>query len=147
MNHQNVTIKPLFPDVTLPSKQTTGSVGYDIYSYTPKQEIIIEKNKVEMIPTGFALEIPEGFDVEIRPRSGISTKHKVIIPNSPGTIDSDYRGEIFVPFFNLGDSEFLISHKMRIAQLILRSSYNIEWQINFEISPTPRGKGGFGSTG
>lgn len=147
MNFIQIQIKTLFSDVILPTKQTSGAAGYDVYSYNPGKTIVIPKNSVEFVHTGFILEIPGGYDVEIRPRSGLSTKYKVIIPNSPATIDSDYRGEILVALFNLGDSEFVIEHGMRVAQLVLRKSIHIEWKTVEELSQTERGKGGFGSTG
>ncbi|MCE9499790.1 MAG: dUTP diphosphatase [Leptospira sp.] len=103
---------------------------------------------ISIVPTGIFLEIPTGFDAEIRPRSGLSTKHRVIIPNSPGTIDSDYRGEILVPLLNLGDTDFTVSSDMRIAQLVLRTSISIEWSIAEELDQkSVRGDSGFGSTG
>ena len=136
------------PDAKLPVKQTPGSVGYDLHAFTPEKAIIIYRMQVALIPTGIFLEIPQGYDAEIRPRSGLSTKYRIIMPNSPGTIDSDYRGEILVPLMNLGDTDFVVSNQMRIAQLVLRASVSINWIISGEIDQnSTRGLSGFGSTG
>jgi dUTP pyrophosphatase len=99
------------------------------------------------IPTGIKIEIPPNFDIEIRPRSGLSTKNLLFLPNSPGTIDSDYRGEIMVCMVNFGKTTFMIEHKMRIAQIILRQNISINWEIANSLLNTDRGSGGFGSTG
>ncbi|MDX1957517.1 MAG: dUTP diphosphatase [Leptospiraceae bacterium] len=142
-----IEIEKIFPDSILPERKTSGSVGYDLFSYCPNG-IEIEKGKVSFIPTGIKIAIPNGYDGEIRPRSGLSTKERLIIPNSPGTIDSDYRGEILVAILNLSETNFLVSHKMRIAQLIIRKSYVIDWiEVSSLSSSTERGEKGFGSTG
>ncbi|MCB1142839.1 MAG: dUTP diphosphatase [Leptospiraceae bacterium] len=147
MDRVEVKIKKLREDVLIPAVQTFGSVGYDVYSYCP-EGIPIPSGEIVLIPTGFSLEIPVGYDIEVRPRSGFSTKTKILIPNSPGTIDSDYRGEVFVPLFNLSGSDFLLEHHTRIAQILLRKSLSIEWELTEEdLSQTSRGEGGFGSTG
>jgi dUTP pyrophosphatase len=110
--------------------------------------IILPVGETVLIPTGFCLEIPEGYFVEIRPRSGFSSKENIIIPNSPGTVDSDYRGQVFVPLLNLSQSPFAITNGLRIAQMLVSRSMDIEWDLVNEISlNTERGAGGFGSTG
>ncbi|HNC01253.1 MAG TPA: dUTP diphosphatase, partial [Leptospiraceae bacterium] len=110
--------------------------------------IQIDVGQTVLIPTGFCLEIPEGYFVEIRPRSGFSTKENIIIPNSPGTIDSDYRGQVFIPLLNLSQKPFQITNGLRIAQMLVAKSISIEWNLVDEISlDTERGTGGFGSTG
>ena len=140
-------IKKLFVDVNPPLRQTAGSAGNDVEAYCP-EDITIKPGECILIPTGFQMEIPSGYDVEIRPRSGLSTKHLLILPNSPGTIDSDYRGEVKVALLNLSQKPFVVSHKMRIAQLILRKNEAFDWEIKEALSePEQRGTGGFGSTG
>lgn len=144
-----VTIKILkvHHDSFIPEIQTKGAAGYDLHAYCP-DGIDISAMDIILVPTGIKIEIPEGYDVEIRPRSGLSTKNKLLVPNSPGTIDCDYRGEIFVPIMNLGKESFRISHGLRIAQMLIRKTFHIEWKevIEFETA-TSREDKGFGSTG
>lgn len=133
---------------TLPNRQTEGSVGYDLAACIPEgKDIEILPGEVQLISTGIGIEIPHGYEVQIRPRSGLSSKNKLLIINSPGTIDPDYRGEIFVPMMNLGKASFFVTHGMRIAQIILAKVESIEWEIAQTISETERGSGGFGSSG
>ncbi|MBE7411258.1 MAG: dUTP diphosphatase [Leptospiraceae bacterium] len=144
----SVKIRKLHEDSCIPKKQTEFSAGYDLHAYCKEYPIIIPPGKLGLVPSGVSMEIPVGYDLEIRPRSGISTKFLVIIPNSPGTIDSDYRGEIFVPMLNLSEKDFEIQHGMRIAQGVIRKTYNISWDIVQELDlSSNRGTGGFGSTG
>jgi len=148
MNNIQIKIQKFYPDVKLPEKKTTGAAAMDVAAYCPKANIILPVGETVLIPTGFCLEIPEGYFVEIRPRSGFSTKENIIIPNSPGTIDSDYRGQVFVPLLNLSQSPFAITNGLRIAQMLVSRSMVIEWDLVNEISlNTERGAGGFGSTG
>lgn len=143
-----IKIQKFFPDVKLPEKKTPGAAAMDIAAYCPKANIIIEVGQTVLIPTGFCLEIPEGYFVEIRPRSGLSSKENILIPNSPGTVDSDYRGQVFVPLLNLSKSPFTITNGLRIAQMLVCRSLELEWNLVEEISlDTKRGTGGFGSTG
>lgn len=144
----SVKIQKFFPDVKLPEKKTVGAAALDIAAYCPKANIILPVGETILIPTGFCLEIPEGYLVDIRPRSGFSTKENIIIPNSPGTIDSDYRGEVFVPLLNLSQKAFAVTNGLRIAQMLISKSISIEWNLVDKISlETERGTGGFGSTG
>ena len=132
----------------LPSRQTLGSAGYDLSAcLIDKKPIVIKPQEVVLVPTGISLSIPLGFEMQVRPRSGLSTKNKLILINSPGTIDSDYRGEIFVPIMNLGNGNFEITHGMRIAQIILAKTETIQWQIVKSLDETERSSGGFGSSG
>ena len=142
----NIRIEKLYEDVILPVKQTAGSAGYDVFSYCP-EGILLNPGQTVFIPTGLKMEIPGGYDIEIRPRSGLSTKNLLIIPNSPGTIDSDYRGEIKICMLNLSEKSFKFEHGMRIAQMILRTSLSIHWDESSPLSSTDRNTGGFGSTG
>ena len=141
-----IKIKKLREDAILPSRQTPGSAGYDLYSHCPGG-ILLPPGKPVFIPTGLGMEIPIGYDLEIRPRSGLSTKNLLLIPNSPGTIDSDYRGEIQVCMVNFSSEPFHIEHGMRIAQILLRKNLDISFSIVDTLSTTDRGSGGFGSTG
>jgi dUTP pyrophosphatase len=141
-----IKIIKIFEDVQIPERQTKMSAGYDLYSYCPGGMEIVPLSPI-FIPTGIKIEIPENFDIEIRPRSGLSTKNLLFLPNSPGTIDSDYRGEIFVCMVNFGKSNFKIEHKMRIAQILVRQTLAIEWILTDKLEATDRGSGGFGSTG
>ncbi len=141
-----IKIKKIFEDVQIPERQTKNSAGYDLYSYCPGGIEIPPLSPI-FIPTGVKIEIPENYDLEIRPRSGLSTKNLLFLPNSPGTIDSDYRGEIFVCMVNFGKSNFKIDHQMRIAQLLVRQTLGIEWILTDKLEATDRGSGGFGSTG
>ncbi|MCX7998544.1 MAG: dUTP diphosphatase, partial [Leptospiraceae bacterium] len=117
-----------------------------LYSYCP-EKIVIEPLERKFVPTGIRIALPEGYDAEVRPRSGLANQFFLIIPNSPGTIDSDYRGEILVGLMNLGKESFTVEHKMRIAQLVIRKTYHLELEEVTELSDTDRGAGGFGSTG
>jgi dUTP pyrophosphatase len=146
METLRIQIKKLQEDAILPTQQTHGSAGYDLYSYCPTGLELPLQTPV-FIPTGISLAIPHGYDLEIRPRSGLSTKHLLFLPNSPGTIDSDYRGEIMVCMINFGKQTFRIDHQMRIAQILIRKTIGIDWEIRNELESTKRGSGGFGSTG
>ncbi len=146
MDTLRVQIKKLKEDALLPSQQTSGSAGYDLYSYCPGG-IELPLQVPVYIPTGISLAIPVGYDMEIRPRSGLSTKFLLFLPNSPGTIDSDYRGEIQVCMVNFGKEVFKIEHRMRIAQILIRKTIGMDWELREELDSTERGTGGFGSTG
>ena len=140
------SVKKLYSDSQIPVRKSKGAAGYDLYAYC-KENIIIKKNEVRFIPTGLCFEIPDGYYLEIRSRSSIASKG-IIIPNSPGTIDSDYRGEIFVPMLNLSDDNFLVSHKMRFSQMLVQKSYFFDFcEVENFKDDTIRDKGGFGSTG
>jgi len=109
--------------------------------------MLLEPNRVVLVPTGFALAIPEGFEAQVRPRSGLSTKYGVTVPNAPGTIDADYRGEVMVALINLGRSDFTVEPGMRVAQLVFAPVARADIAEVVELSSTQRGTGGFGSTG
>lgn len=142
-----ISVKKMKPNAELPSLQTTYSAGYDVHACLDSN-LILEPGKVFLIPTGLSFAIPSEYHFEIRPRSGFSTKNRILIPNSPGTIDSDYRGELMIPLLNLGDSPFVVEHGMRIAQLLIRRTWYSEWELVEEFADrTERGAGGFGSTG
>ncbi len=146
MSLMKISVQKIHSDSVLPELKTVGSAGYDLFAYA-KDGMTAEPMKVCLVPTGLRFEIPSGFDFEIRPRSGLSTKHMLLIPNSPGTIDSDYRGELFIPILNLSKEVFQITHSMRIAQLLIRKTIHTEWIVSDSLLDTERGAGGFGSTG
>jgi dUTP pyrophosphatase len=133
-------------DVALPAYQTAGASGLDVHAATAN-DLVIAPGAIQMIPCGFAMEIPAGYEAQVRPRSGLATKHAITLPNSPATIDSDYRGELRVALINLGKVEFTVSPGMRIAQLVFAPVTRIEWAHLEELSSTGRGSGGFGHTG
>jgi dUTP pyrophosphatase len=133
-------------DVPIPTYRSAGAAGMDLHAAV-EQDLIIGPTKTELIPCGFAIAIPAGYEGQVRPRSGLTARHGLVIPNSPGTIDSDYRGEIKVLLSNNGTQEFRVERGMRIAQLIVLPVSRVEWQEVEDLPPTERGKGGFGHTG
>ncbi len=130
----------------LPEYATVGSSGLDLLAAI-EEELVILPGHIELIPTGIKIAIPPPFELQIRPRSGLAIKHGVTVVNAPGTIDSDYRGEIKVGLINLSKDEFIIKRGMRIAQAVLSKVYKIRWKEVKELSETKRGSGGFGHTG
>lgn len=135
-----------FNYINEPSYATEGSAGMDIRAAT-KQNVTIQSMQVEMIPTNISVEIPEGYEIQVRPRSGLAAKHGIGVLNSPGTIDSDYRGEIKIILINFGKEEFVIQPGERIAQLILSKVYRAEMKEEEDLNESQRGEGGFGHTG
>ncbi|MBQ3376817.1 MAG: dUTP diphosphatase [Synergistaceae bacterium] len=128
----------------LPEYATQGSSGVDLRA---SEDYIIKSGERALVATGIRLAIPAGYEVQVRPRSGLALKHGIIIPNSPGTIDSDYRGEVKVILMNLGREDFIIKAGDRIAQMVLAPVAKISWEERAELEETARGAGGFGSTG
>ncbi len=137
---------PASKDLPLPRKASQGSSGYDLYACVD-DEITIEPGRTALIPTGIFLEIPPGYEAQIRPRSGLALKHGVTVINSPGTIDSDYRGEVCVIIINHGKLPFTIKRGERIAQLVFAPVCEASFVEVPDLEPTDRGKGGFGHTG
>ena len=131
-------------DVPLPAYKSRGAAGMDICS---AEDTVVKAGKFVSVSTGIAVEIPEGYEIEIRPRSGLSANHGIGILNSPGTIDSDYRGEIKVILFNFSDRDFHIKKGDRIAQMVVKGVVRAELIEVKALSETDRGEGGFGSTG
>ena len=130
----------------LPSYQTAGAAGADVCACLNKP-LVLEPGQRALVPTGLSFEIPDGYEVQVRPRSGLAARHGVTVLNSPGTIDSDYRGEVQVILVNLGTERFTISHGDRIAQLVITPVIPPGFAEAEELSDTFRGEGGFGSTG
>ncbi|MBI1804335.1 MAG: dUTP diphosphatase [Ignavibacteriae bacterium] len=133
-------------DIPLPSYSTTGSSGMDIYA-SVQEDRVVKPGETVLIPTGFQMEIPSGYEAQIRPRSGLALKHGVGVLNSPGTIDSDYRGEVKIILKNFGKEEFTIRRGDRIAQLVICPVVRAEWEEVNIVEETSRGAGGFGHTG
>ena len=131
---------------TIPEYKTAGAAGADLCALLDKP-LTIPAGKYAMVPTGLFFEIPEGYEVQVRPRSGLAAKNGVTVLNTPGTIDSDYRGEIKVILINLGSSDFTINSGDRIAQMIVAPVTQAQFEITDSLSETERGAGGFGSTG
>ena len=142
-----VRIKKTNEEVITPSYETLSSAGLDLRAYLPEGTIALLPQKRELISTGLFFEIPEGFEVQIRPRSGLAYKHGVTVLNSPGTIDADYRGEIKILLINQGNEVFNIEHQMRIAQMVVAKYERIQFKLVEQLTDSKRGSGGFGSTG
>ncbi|WP_250632154.1 dUTP diphosphatase [Rhodoflexus caldus] len=130
----------------LPHYQTELSAGMDICAHL-EQPVVLAPLQRALIPTGLFMELPAGFEAQIRPRSGLALKHGISIVNSPGTIDADYRGEIKVLLINLGQEDFVVENGARIAQMVISRHERIIWQPVESLSDTERGAGGYGSTG
>ena len=129
--------------VELPEYMTPGSAAADIRAAL-ERSIVIEPRAIALVPTGFAIELPADFEMQIRPRSGLAVKHGITVVNAPATIDADYRGEVKVALINLGTVAFTIEPEMRIAQVLLAPVTRIAWEEAAELTPTARGAGGFG---
>ena len=135
-------------DIALPAYETSGAAGMDLRAaVAADRPMVLGPGKRALVPTGFIFEIPAGFEAQIRPRSGLAFKHGVTCLNTPGTIDSDYRGEVKVLLVNLGEEDFIIERGMRIAQMVVAPVTQVSVREAFETSETARGTGGFGSTG
>ena len=141
-----VLIKKLDPAVELPAYKTEGASGMDLMALL-NEPINLKPNSSCLVPTGIAVAFSSDFEIQIRPRSGLAAKNNISVLNTPGTIDSDYRGEIKVILFNHGESDFLINNKDRIAQMILNPVIKMDLEETDDLPETIRGEGGFGSTG
>ena len=141
-----VLVKKLDPAVEIPNYKTTGASGMDLMAFV-KQPIKLAPKSSCLVPTGLSVAFSEEYEIQIRPRSGLAAKNNISVLNTPGTIDSDYRGEIKIILFNHGDGEFIINNKDRIAQMILVPISKMKLEEVKNLPETLRGKGGFGSTG
>jgi len=130
----------------LPDYQTPSAAGLDVCAFL-EEPLVIKPMERMLISTGLFLEIPDGFEVQIRPRSGLALKHGITVLNSPGTIDADYRGEVKVLLINLGTEPFEIKSGERVAQMILAKHESLQWKLVTELASSKRGSGGYGSTG
>ena len=141
-----VLIKKLDPAVEIPTYKTAGASGMDLMAFI-KQPIKLAPKSSCLVPTGLSVAFTDEYEIQIRPRSGLAAKNNISVLNTPGTIDSDYRGEIKIILFNHGTNEFLINNKDRIAQMVLMPVNKMDFEEVQELPDTLRGKGGFGSTG
>jgi dUTP pyrophosphatase len=141
-----IPIRILSPLVTMPEYATSGSAGMDLPA-AAVAPVTIEPGAFTLVACGFAMAIPEGYEAQIRPRSGLATRHGVTVLNAPGTIDSDYRGEVKVLLINHGPEPFVVTAGMRIAQMVVGPVVRVEWERRDELQDTTRGAGGFGHTG
>ena len=141
-----VLIKKLDPEVNLPAYKTTGASGMDLMAFI-KKPINLNPQTSCLVPTGISVAFPSDFEIQIRPRSGLAAKNNISVLNTPGTIDSDYRGEIKVILFNHGSGDFLINNNDRIAQMIISAHIQAQMEEVEILSETERGSGGFGHTG
>ncbi|SLN45426.1 Deoxyuridine 5'-triphosphate nucleotidohydrolase [Pseudoruegeria aquimaris] len=136
------------PALPLPAYETAGAAGADLRADLPgRAPVTLAPGERALIPTGLRLEIPPGYEVQIRPRSGLALKHGITLPNTPGTIDSDYRGPLGVILMNAGQEAFTVAHGDRIAQMIVAPVVQARFELADTLSETDRGAGGFGSTG
>ncbi|PPR45161.1 MAG: Deoxyuridine 5'-triphosphate nucleotidohydrolase [Alphaproteobacteria bacterium MarineAlpha5_Bin11] len=133
-------------NLPLPKYETAGSVGMDLLS-SNKKSVLIKKGEFKLIPTGISISLPKNYEAQIRPRSGLSIKNGVTVLNSPGTIDSDYRGELCVILINHGKKDFVVKYGARIAQMVIAKTEKAVLKVEKKLSKTSRGTGGFGSTG
>ena len=141
-----VLIKKLDPAVKIPEYKTDGASGMDLIAFI-KEPINIKPKASSLVPTGLSVAFAKDYEIQIRPRSGLAAKNNISVLNTPGTIDSDYRGEIKVIIYNHGNDEFIINDGDRIAQMILTPVFKMELEETLNLPNTIRGKGGFGSTG
>ena len=141
-----VLIKKLDPKVAFPSYKTKGASGMDLMAFV-KGKIVIKPQTSALIPTGLSVAFSEDYEIQIRPRSGLAAKNNISVLNTPGTIDSDYRGELKIIIFNHGNHDFVINNHDRIAQMVLTPIAKMELEEANELPKTLRGEGGFGSTG
>jgi dUTP pyrophosphatase len=133
-------------DLPLPARATRGAAGFDLHAAV-EADLVLAPRQRALVPTGFAIAVPEGYEAQVRPRSGLALEHGIVLPNAPGTIDSDYRGEVKVIVCNTGEQAFTIRRGDRIAQLVIAPVVQAEWEEAASLEPTERGAGGFGSSG
>ena len=141
-----IRFKKKSESVMLPIYETEGSAGADLRAYI-SSPLTLKKGEHKLVPTGLFPEIPSGYEIQVRPRSGLAYKNGITVLNTPGTIDSDYRGEIAVNLINLGDDDYTVNDGDRIAQIVVSPVYKSIFEETDELSITSRGEGGFGSTG
>ena len=135
------------PDVTLPEYETKGASGCDVRAFLPEGPLVIPSGEWSLVSTGLCPEIPLGYEIQVRPRSGLAFRNGVTCLNTPGTVDSDYRGEIKVNLINHSKTDFVVENGMRIAQFVIAKVENASFEVSDELSSSERGEGGFGSTG
>ena len=131
----------------VPSFESRGAAGADVRAFLPDGPVVIRSGEAKLIPTGIAVEIPEGFEIQVRPRSGLALKKGITVLNTPGTIDSDYRGQVGVVLINHSKNDFTVNHGERIAQFVFAKVEAVRYEVVGSLSETERGSGGYGSTG
>lgn len=141
-----VPLQRLSPEATLPEYATSGAAGMDLAAVVP-EPVVIEPGAFLLVPCGFAIALPPGFEAQVRPRSGLAAKHGVTVLNAPGTIDCDYRGEVKVILINHGSAPFTVTTGMRIAQMVVAAVERVAWADSESLPETSRAAGGFGHTG
>jgi dUTP pyrophosphatase len=141
-----IRVLPGNEDLPLPDYQSDHAAGMDLHAAVPSP-VAIQPGAIALIPCGFAMAVPMGYEAQVRPRSGLAAKHGISMPNTPGTIDADYRGEVKVPLINLGQQPFEVTRGMRIAQMVIKPVPRTRWVPVEELPPTTRGERGFGHTG
>lgn len=146
MDKINLKFKKFNDSVSLPCYQSEGASGMDLCAFL-SESVTLKPLERKLIPTGLKMELPQGYEAQVRPRSGMSIKHGITLVNCVGTIDEDYRGEICVPVINLSTEEFTINNGDRIAQMVIAPVTKAKIEVVTELSDTKRGEGGFGSTG
>jgi dUTP pyrophosphatase len=139
-----VKIQRLDNSLPLPSYKTPFSAGMDLYS---RIDVVLKRGEITLVPTGIAISLPEGYEAQIRPRSGLALKHGLTLLNTPGTIDADYRGEIALIMINVGKEDFVVEKGMRLAQMVITRYEKVEFEEVDALPDSQRGTGGFGSTG
>lgn len=139
-----VKIQRLDNSLPLPSYKTPFSAGMDLYS---RIDVVLKRGEITLVPTGVAISLPEGYEAQIRPRSGLALKHGLTLLNTPGTIDADYRGEIALIMINVGKEDFVVEKGMRLAQMVITRYEKVEFEEVDALPDSQRGTGGFGSTG
>ena len=146
MNTVPFQFKRLSPLAVIPHYQSEHAAGMDLHAAI-ERPLAVSPGDTALVPCGFAMAIPAGYEAQVRPRSGLATKHGITMPKAPGTIDADYRGEVMIPLINLGREEFTVEPDMRIAQMVVAPVCRAEVVEVEDLSDTDRGSGGFGSTG
>jgi dUTP diphosphatase len=148
IDHLHLPIRrlPSSEGLPLPAYMTDGAAGMDLHAAVDG-EVSIEPGSIVVVPTGLEIALPDGYEAQIRPRSGLAVNHGIGMPNAPATIDSDYRGELRVPLINLGRAVFSVSRGMRIAQMIVAPVVRVSWKEVTALPSTPRAAGGFGHSG
>ena len=141
-----VVVMPHGAGLPLPEWKTAGAAGADVHAAVA-EPLVLAPGARALVPTGLRLAIPDGWELQVRPRSGLAVRHGVTVLNAPGTIDSDYRGELQVALVNLGSEPFRVQRGERIAQLVLAPAHRARWEVVEQLADTARGAGGFGSTG
>jgi dUTP pyrophosphatase len=132
--------------VDLPTAQSEHAAGLDLHAAV-EADVAIAPGEIKLSPCGFAMAVPVGYEAQVRPRSGLAAKFGISMPNAPGTIDADYRGQVCVPLINHGHATFIVTRNMRIAQMLIKPVYMVAWDEVDELPDTTRGAGGFGHTG